>query len=138
MFPTLFCSLLYHTKQQLGTTTYQYLIFLRLLLYHTKQQLGTTTDFLHSEYLFNYIIPNNNWELQHTVTKTSHSDNYIIPNNNWELQPYRISIPAYTIISYQTTTGNYNVLLIRSTPLRIISYQTTTGNYNLSLDTSVC
>lgn len=43
MFPTLFCSLLYHTKQQLGTTTEAKSGLAASILYHTKQQPGTTT-----------------------------------------------------------------------------------------------
>ena len=41
-----------------------------LILYHTKQQLGTTTIFTRYLISFYYIIPNNNWELQlETVSK---------------------------------------------------------------------
>ena len=34
----------------------------------------------------NYIIPNNNWELQRNSADKTAAFNYIIPNNNWELQ----------------------------------------------------
>ena len=41
--PTLHFLALYHTKQQLGTTTTENSDMIEEVLYHTKQQLGTTT-----------------------------------------------------------------------------------------------
>mgnify|MGYP004630072133 CR=1 FL=1 len=78
--------LLYHTKQQLGTTTNIPTSAIAVLLYHTKQQLGTTTIKTKYWKAYNYIIPNNNWELQRLSGSQVDRFYYIIPNNNWELQ----------------------------------------------------
>ena len=80
---------LYHTKQQLGTTTCQLCEKRYLQLYHTKQQLGTTTNRMKLMLIADYIIPNNNWELQPSEELQNLVDHYIIPNNNWELQQYQ-------------------------------------------------
>ena len=45
-------------------------------------------------------------------------------------KPYVSNTFLFPIISYQTTTGNYNNKKTNENVANIISYQTTTGNYN--------
>ena len=71
------------------------------VLYHTKQQLGTTTSDTYNRDEINYIIPNNNWELQQFRTNLTREIYYIIPNNNWELQQFKTN-STREILLYHT------------------------------------
>ena len=56
--------LLYHTKENKGTTTKNLIPLKRTKLYHTKENKGTTTDSYDQSYGLDYTIPKKIRELQ--------------------------------------------------------------------------
>ena len=66
-----------------------------------------------------YIIPSDNWEQQLLLPHMVWYNNYIIPSDNWEQQLDGDTIQGILIISYQAITGNNNSNGCFYEPLRL-------------------